>query len=414
MVGLLRLLLGLALVGMIAALVIYFGFSGAGPVPPPNRDLTELDVTEKQELAALGEYVAKAGDCAACHESEDGLALAGGTPMETPMGTIYGTNITPHETFGIASYTPDDLYRVMVYGVAPGGRRLYPAMPYTSYHAISRADVDALYFYLMAQKPVAKPNRDNDLMFPFNLRPLMAFWNVIFRPDPPEQPGLGLAGGDALSVEARGDYLVNTLGHCGECHTPRNIAYAKTDAHLAGNVIEDALAPDITPEGLSERGWTRNDLAQFLSTGLSPQGVMTFRMFPVLSHSTKYLPERDITAVADYLTAGMSKAKPPENNLQAIEQYPLGHQLYVGLCAGCHGSEGQGQPAGSVPMIGNTTLMLDQSINLHRVVNEGIPARQLSGYLRMQEMPAFEHRLSSDELEALSDYLRTRWGGFSE
>ena len=140
MLGFLRIVVGLLLFGMTAAAVVYFGFGGAGPLPPPDRDLTALSDEEEAEMIALGDYVAKAGDCAACHESEDGLALAGGTPMETPTGTIYGTNITPHDTMGIGGYTADDLYRAMVYGIAPGGRRLYPAMPYTSYHAVSRTD----------------------------------------------------------------------------------------------------------------------------------------------------------------------------------------------------------------------------------------------------------------------------------
>ncbi|MFX0546571.1 c-type cytochrome [Roseovarius sp. S1116L3] len=406
----LRILAALVLAGVALAAVIYFGFSGAGPVPSPSRELASLSDTERGEMIAQGAYVAKAGDCAACHESEDGLALAGGTPMETPMGVIYGTNITPHEEYGIGGYSADDLYRVMVYGIAPQGRRLYPAMPYTSYHAVSRADVDALYLYLMAQAPVAKPNRDLEMPFPLNLRPLIAFWNVLFRPDPPEDAGPGLSGGDALGQDRRGDYLVNVLGHCGECHTPRNLAYAKTGAHLAGTVIEGAVAPDITPAGLSQRTWTPDDLSHFLSTGLAPQGVMTFRMFPVLSHSTKYMSERDIDAVTGYLTSNMPRPATPPDDVAAAEAHPEGRKLYVGLCAGCHGTEGAGQPFGSVPMKGNTTLMLQDPLNLHRVIREGIPARRLSGYLRMQEMPAFEHRLSETELEALSDYLRARWG----
>lgn len=405
-----RVLAGLVLLGVIVAVVIFFGFTGAGPVPPASRDLEALDEETRAEMVALGEYVAKAGDCAACHESEDGLALAGGTPMETPMGTVYGTNITPSETHGIGDYSPDDLYRAMVYGIAPGERRLYPAMPYTSYHAVSREDIDALYVYLMAQDPVEKPNRDADMVFPFNIRPLVAFWNLIYRPDPPEEPGPGLSGGDRLADTGRGAYLVDVLGHCGECHTPRNLAFAKTGEHLGGTVIEGAVAPDITPQGLAGRGWTEADLSQFLSTGLSPQGVMTFRMFPVLSHSTKYLPERDIEAVSAYLAQEMPEPSEPPSDPGAIDAHPDGHRLYVGLCAGCHGTNGSGQPSGSVAMVGNTTLMLDNPLNLQRVIREGIPARQLSGHLRMQEMPAFDATLAEAELEDLSGYLRARWG----
>lgn len=411
MLGLLRILAALALLGVVTTLVVYFGLSGAGPVPAASRDLDALTEEERAEMIALGEYVAKAGDCAACHESEDGLALAGGTPMETPMGTIYGTNITPSTEHGIGHYSADDLYRVMVYGVAPFGRRLYPAMPYTSYHAMARDDVDALYLYLMAQEPIDKPDRPHDLAFPFNLRPLMAFWNVLFRPDPPENEPLGLAAGEALEGHARGAYLVEVLGHCGECHTPRNLAYAKTDAHLSGAVIEDSLAPDITPGGLASRGWTPEDLSQFMARGLSPQGVMTFRMFPVLSHSTKYLPERDIAAITGYLTRNMPEPSAPGPDPQAAGRHPEGHRLYMGLCAGCHGADGLGQPYGSVPMVGNTTMMLDDPLNLHRVILEGIPARQLTGHLRMQEMPGFAGRLSEAELRSLSDYLRARFGG---
>jgi len=406
----LRILAGLVLLAVVIAVVVFFGFTGSGPVPPASRDLEALGEEERAELVALGEYVAKAGDCAACHESEDGLALAGGTPMETPMGTVYGTNITPSDTHGIGHYTADDMYRAMVYGIAPGERRLYPAMPYTSYHSVSREDIDALYVYLMAQDPVEKPNKAHEMAFPFNLRPLIAFWNLIYRPDPPEDPGPGLSGGDQLAQDRRGPYLVDVLGHCGECHTPRNLAFAKTDDHLGGTVIEGALAPDITPQGLSTRGWTREDLAQFLSTGLSPQGVMTFRMFPVLSHSTKYLPDRDIEAVVSYLAEEMPEPASPPSDPAAIEAHSEGHRLYMGLCAGCHGGDGQGQPFGSVPMVGNTTLMLDNPLNLHRVIREGIPARHLSGHLRMQEMPAFDTMLEDRELDALSRYLRDRWG----
>ncbi|MEQ8291199.1 MAG: c-type cytochrome [Roseovarius sp.] len=407
---LLRILAGLVLLGLVTGLVIFFGFTGAGPVPPASRDLEALDEEAEAEMYALGEYVAKAGDCAACHESEDGLSFAGGTPMETPMGTVYGTNITPSETNGIGNYTADDMYRAMVYGIAPGERRLYPAMPYTSYHAVSRADIDALYVYLMAQDPVEKPNRPAEMVFPFNLRPLIAFWNLIYRPDPPEDPGPGLSGGEDLAEDRRGPYLVDVLGHCGECHTPRNLAFAKTDDHLGGTVIEGAVAPDITPQGLARRGWTRENLGQFLSTGLSPQGVMTFRMFPVLSHSTKYLPARDIEAVATYLAEDMPDPASPPSEPAAVDAHPEGHGLYMGLCAGCHGSEGEGQPFGSVAMVGNTTLMLDNPLNLQRVIREGIPARSLSGHLRMQEMPAFEATLEDSELEALTEYLRDRWG----
>jgi len=406
----LAIILGLVATGFGIALVVYVLFTGPGDVPPSEIDFAALDPERHAELVDAGEYVAKAADCAACHESDDGLALAGGTPMETPMGTIYGTNITPSQDNGIGDYTPDDLYRAMVYGIAPGGRHLYPAMPYTSYHAMSRADVDALYAYLMDQEPVARPNKVPELVPPFNARPLLAFWNLVFRPAPPSDPSSLTGEGVADGIE-RGAYLVDVLGHCGECHTPRNIAFAKTDDHLGGEVIEGALAPDLSPGALARRGWTRPDLVQFLQTGLSPQGVMTFRMFPVLSHSTKYLSGEDIKVIVAYLAQDMPTPSPPTEDSDAAAEYPQGHELYLGLCAGCHGPDGTGQPYGSVPMEGNTTLMLENDLNLRRIISEGIPARHLSGYLRMQEMPAFGATLSDAEMTDLTNYLRARWGG---
>ncbi|WP_226781667.1 c-type cytochrome [Oceaniglobus trochenteri] len=406
-------LAGLLALVVILAGVVYVAFTGPGDIPPASRDLANLSREDRAQMEEAGEYVARAGDCVACHKSPDGLALAGGTAMETPVGSIFGSNITPSRDHGIADYSADDLYRAMVYGITPDGGHLYPAMPYTSYHAISRADSDALWVWLMAQDPIERPNRPAELIFPFNLRPLVAFWNLIFRSDPPDQPVAGLTGADTGNDPvARGRYLVEVLGHCGECHTPRNLAYArKPDAHLQGTVIEDALAPDITPGALARRGWNAADLEDFLAEGLSPQGVMTFRMFPVLSHSTKYLSPEDVSAVAAYLTEGAPAPAPPAPNDGALTDNAPGHALYLGLCAGCHGAEGQGQPFGSVPLRGNTSAMFDDPLNLVRIIREGIPARHLTGYQRMQEMPAFADRLNDDELAALVNYLRQRWGG---
>lgn len=410
----LKVIVALGVLGVCAVLVVYFAFTGAGVVPPPSRDLAQMSPAETAQMRKSGRHVVDAGDCAACHSSTDGLSLAGGTAMETPMGTLYGTNITPDERTGIANYTAEDLYRVMVYGIAPGGRHLYPAMPYVSYHAISRADVDALWVWLMAQNPVERANKPTEMMFPFNIRPAVAFWNLIYRPDPPETAVAGLTDNDAIDPIARGEYLVDVLGHCSECHTPRNALFAKKkNEHLKGNVIENAYSPDISPEGLAARGWSRETLAQFLSIGVSPEGVMTLGMFPVLSHSTKYLPKDDIDAITAYLVDGMPDAHPPVPDLAALDDHPQGHSTYLGLCAGCHGADGEGQPHSSVPMKGNTTLMFDDPINLIRVVNEGIEARALAKGERMQEMPAFAHRLSDGEMAELANYLRQRWGGKS-
>lgn len=389
------------------AILVYFVFTGPGDIPAATVNLADLTDEERAELVEKGRYVARAADCDACHKSRDGVALAGGLPMESPFGTLYGTNITPSDAHGIGGWTADDLYRAMVYGINPDGSHLYPAMPYTSYHYMTRADIDALFAYLMAQRPIDKPDREPDLAFPFNIRPAIAFWNLLYRPSDRRLPQVA-----GKSDEwHRGRYLVDAAGHCGECHTPRNLAFARTDEYLKGEILEGALAPDISPVGLARRGWTDDDLASFMKIGLAPQGTMTFRMYPVLNHSTKYLSDRDIDAMVAYLMDGTDRAGPQKVTPSPAEGFEEGRRLYVGLCAGCHGSNGEGQPHASVPLDTNTTAMLDNPINLVRIIREGVPARSLAGGERMQEMPAFGDRLSDQELAALVNYLRVRWGG---
>lgn len=420
---------------LIAVIVVYAVFTGPGEIPPATVDFARLGDQERRDLVARGRYVSQTADCVACHKSEDGLSFAGGLPMETPFGTIYGTNVTPSPTHGIGGWSADDLYRALVWGINPDGSRLYPAMPYMSYHYMTRADVDALWVFLMDQPAVDKPDRAHDLAFPFNIRPALAFWNLLFRPDDRTLPDIS---GKSESWH-RGRYLVDVLGHCGECHTPRNIAYAKkSDQHLKGEIIENAESPDITAAGLVARGWTPRDLASFLKIGLAPQGTMTFRMFPVLNHSTKYLIDDDLAAMVTYLLDGADERGAAGRNVaprdggapaaatasaettgastrsgqRASETADhAGRRLYMGLCAGCHGPDGEGRPHASVPMATNTTAMLENPLNLVRIVREGVPEHSLANRERMQAMPAFADVLSHEETAQLVNYLRLRWGG---
>lgn len=422
---------------LLAVIVVYVAFTGPGEIPPATVNFARLGDQERRDLVARGRYVSQTADCVACHKSEDGLSFAGGLPMEAPFGTIYGTNVTPSRAHGIGRWSADDLYRALVWGINPDGSQLYPAMPYTSYHYMMRADVDALWVFLMDQPAVDKPDRPNDLAFPFSFRPALAFWNLLFRPDDRTLP---VASGKS-DTWYRGRYLVDVLGHCGECHTPRNVAYAKkADQHLKGEIIENAQAPDITVAGLAARGWTPRDLASFLKIGLAPQGTMTFRMYPVLNHSTKYLTDGDLAAMVTYLFDGTDGGVAPGGNValrsggapaagaaptETIGASPRsaqqmrdtsdhpGRRLYMGLCAGCHGPDGEGRPHASVPLATNTTAMLDNPLNLVRIIREGVPEHSLANRERMQAMPAFAELLSHEETAQLVNYLRVRWGGRS-
>ena len=192
--------------------------------------------------AARGKYLALLGDCAGCHTQAHGPAFAGGLPFNTPFGTIYATNITPDTDTGIGKWSADDFHRAITEGIAPGGKHLYPALPYIYFHRLSRGDTDDLFAYLHTLKPVHQPPTPNKLMFPFNLRFGMIFWNwLFFDKTPPAIPA------NASADWKRGEYLVNGLGHCAACHTPKNLLFGdETSRPLAGGLVDNWYAPDIT------------------------------------------------------------------------------------------------------------------------------------------------------------------------
>ncbi|MDR2297486.1 MAG: cytochrome c [Comamonas sp.] len=395
-----------AVLGVLVAGGMYLYGSASGDVPPATVDFAKLGPQEFDTLYKRGEQVFRGGDCAACHSSpQTGAELAGGVPMVTPMGTLYGTNISPSKEHGIGNWTADDLYRAVAAGMAPGRKNLYPAMPYASYHQITRADVDALWVWLMKQPAVEVANKPSEMSFPFNIRPAVAMWNVLNRPAAKEFD-------ISMDELVRGKYLVDVLGHCAECHSPRTKAtFAMDGSHyLEGNTIEGSYAPALTPDALSERGWTKDDLVKFFRTGVSPQGVMTFRMSSVLEHSTSRMPEADVRAMAAYLTQNREMPGPKVKAAEG-QTSVKGENLYLGLCAGCHGAQGQGQPHSSVPMSTNTTAMFPTPINLIRVIREGVHERDLAQGERMQTMPAYADKLSNEEMADLVNYMRQTWGG---
>ncbi|TEO52004.1 c-type cytochrome [Pseudomonas aeruginosa] len=361
-------------------------------------------------LVKRGEYLARAADCMACHTAEGGAPFAGGLPIQSPFGTIYGTNITPDKEHGIGAYSADEFFAALTEGKRKDGAYLYPAMPYTSYHMIEREDADAIYAYLMAQEPIARPAPQTSLSFPFNVRMGLAGWNLLYGKSVRLQPEEGRS-----EAWKRGQYMVEVLGHCGECHTPRNLAGAlEQDKRLSGGLLNGYLAPSLLPGDLAARGWTQPDLASFLKHGMSAQGSMFNEMFPVVHHSTQHLDDSDLAAMATYL---LGDQPPPAKVVQALPEAQLndsgkrGRQQYLNVCAGCHGGEGEGKPHIAVAMNGNTTLRLQDPRNLLRVIEDGIVEQQFTGFERMQPMPGFAGKLDDEQLTDLLNYLRQTWGG---
>jgi mono/diheme cytochrome c family protein len=360
------------------------------------------------EQVARGKYLARVADCAACHTAPGGAPMAGGAVLESEFGLLYGSNITPDPEHGIGRWSADDFYKAMHDGTAPGARQLYPAMPYTSYRAMPREDVDAIYAYLMQLQPVKQANRRADLRFPYNMRFGLFFWKLVFLED--ELP----AASTGQSPQwVRGRYVGNVLGHCAECHTPRGFAgQMRLDKQLTGASLGHWIAPDITPKGLADRGWTEADLAGFLKTGIAPQGSAYTEMHMVVSLSTQHLTEADLLAMVRFLTGDNAlPPQPAKEDQAAADKLETGRQTYLNMCAGCHGRDGEGRPHVAVAMAGNSTLRLADPNNLLISTLHGLPAQQFPGLERMQDMPGFAHQLGDAELAELTNYLRLRFGG---
>ena len=324
--------------------------------------------------------------------------------MASGFGTIYATNITPDPDDGIGRWSAEDFWRALHDGIRRDGQQLYPAMPYTSYRGMTRSDADALYAYVMQLLPMKVANRGTELNFPFNIRLGMLGWNALFLHD--SLPAVSAGSSPAWQ---RGRYLVNVLGHCGECHTPRGIAgEMELSRALTGFALSRVAAPDITPAGLASRGWTAAGLRAYLGRGLAGQGSAFGDMHPVIMLSTRNLTAEDLEAVAIYLIGDDPPPPaplPPAAATESAAASAAGRMSYVALCAGCHGLDGNGMPNTVVAMRNNSTLRLADPRNLIVAMLDGIGAENFPHHASMQAMPGFSDKLSDAEAAALANYL---------
>lgn len=401
----------LALLALLALGSVFFGLFERSVVA---KDVDQpLSADQMKTLAVRGAYVAVAADCYACHTAKGGAPWAGGLPFTTPFGTIYATNISPDKEHGIGNWTRAEFHRAVRDGVGKGDTHLYPAMPYASYRLMTAEDVDAVYAYLMSRAPMKVANKPNALNFPFNIRRVLTFWNLVNLPA--DMPPLDTARSEIWN---RGRYVVDALGHCGECHTPRNIMQGmKANEYLKGAVLEGIVAPDISKDGLARMGFDPVLLPAFMKSGISAQGAMTNQMFEVVHFSTQYMTDDDLAALSAYLFDLDKLPDKPASPTQpkpvavAPELATAARGNYLALCSGCHGIEGQGIPHVVVPLSTNASLRLASARNLIHTVLNGIPAQHFPGLERMQPMPGFKDQLDDRQVADLANWLRAQWGG---
>ena len=362
-----------------------------------------------------GEYLARAGDCVACHTARGGEPFAGGLDMKTPFGTIYTPNITPDPETGIGKWSADDFWRALHDGRSRDGSLLYPAFPYPSYTKITRADADAIYGYIWSLKPVRRRNTPHDMQFPYNQRKLLFGWRALYF-----EPGVFTQHAGETAEWNRGAYLVQGLGHCDACHTSRNLLGATVkDKELAGGLIplQDWYAPSLTSNREAGLGqWDIDDVVTLLRTGISKRGVVFGPMAQVVHDSLQYLTESDTQAMAVYLKS-LAQGGTPDDPLQirptegqSKASFEAGAKIYDAQCKSCHGAGGLGVPPMYPPLANNQAISMEFSVNPIRMVLFGGFPPATRGNLRPFGMPPFASLLSDQGVADVVTYIRQSWG----
>jgi mono/diheme cytochrome c family protein len=399
-----RIILGvvsLLLVVVIGGLVLTWH-----PAIPPISALSGAAVDER--VLRLGAELAAIGNCDDCHVANSGTPYAGGRSIPTPFGTIFSSNISPDAATGVGTWSEAAFRRAMRDGVDREGRELYPAFPYDHFTKATDDDIHALYIYLMAQPPVRNAIPPNDLTFPFNFRPIVAGWKLLFLREARLEPD------SSKSAEwNRGRYLVEGLGHCGACHTPRNVlgAEKKNSAYSGGNA-EGWNAPPLNSYTVAAQPWTADQLAEYLSTGWHRlHGAAAGPMTDVTRNLGQASPQ-DVRAISAYVASLSSTSGSPREAVPPKRENPVANAssevaaIYTGACANCHNDRNDVGPSKALPLSVSSAVRQAASANTIRVVLGGIPSLSdaPSAY-----MPAFGGMLTDEQIESLAAYVRARY-----
>jgi mono/diheme cytochrome c family protein len=373
-------------------------------------------------LLARGEYLTKAADCVACHTVPGSdQQFAGGVAFKLPFGTIYSSNITADPVTGIGGWSDEDFVRAVREGVRKDGQHLYPAFPYTSYTALSRVDVLAIKAYLLSLPAVPRPNQANDLGFPFNQRWAMGFWNAAFF-----KSQRFVANPSQSAQWNSGAYLATALGHCAECHTPRNLGFGlEHGKELAGAELQGWRAYNITSDaehGIG--GWSEAEIGAYIKTGHA-QGHASASgpMGEAVEHSLQFLTDEDVGSLVSYLRSVAARQGPkpisidpkPAPVVASTEAGPgadaagtLGRNLFEGACASCHQWNGQGQQTSYAALVGTRGVNDVQGANVTQAILQGTKMRVAANDVFM---PAFGAAYSDAEVSALANYVIGQFGG---
>ncbi|ADO41503.1 c-type cytochrome [Ketogulonicigenium vulgare] len=382
------------------------------------------------DLVERGRYVAVAADCAACHTNhEEGLEWAGGYVLDTPMGQMISTNITPSVEFGIGGWTEAQFERAVRHGVAPGLHMIYPGMPYADYARISDEDISALYAFIMSEiEPIDQaPALQTSLAFPFNIRYVMAGWNLLFGHNQPFDAATTQPGG-----ADRGEYLVTALAHCNTCHSPRNILMAEGGPFLSGGNVGGWDVPNITSDPISGiGGWSDEEIVQYLRQGNAHgKAQAAGPMAEAVSYSLQYLNDDDLQAIAAFLrtvppvrtegqdvpsfafrdpdTLALMNPDGTVGAVPAVTPNPEGEQLFLSSCANCHGADARGTDDFYYPsLVNNAATSGTSAANLVMVISSGLQRETEEDYFFM---PAYAGQWTSQQIADVANYVLQSYG----
>jgi mono/diheme cytochrome c family protein len=419
-----RLLLTLLAIVLIA----FFGALGYALVPTHTRPIASSQ-SPHSDAASIerGRYLAVAADCTACHTAPDGKPFAGGLALDSPLGAIYSSNVTPDKDSGIGKFTLDDFDRAVRHGIDDEGVTLYPAMPYPSYARMSDEDIAALYDYFMhGVAPASSSAHANGIPWPLSIRWPLAIWRKLFAPSPDAPPFNASRYTDP--VVARGAYLVEGPGHCGTCHTPRAVTLQEkalddsSSVFLSGGQrIGGWTAVNLrgnSADGLGD--WSKEDIVATLRTARnSQQAVVGPPMNDVVVHSTQFLSDGDLQAIAAYLKTltpspgdrSTFAANPATAAaLAAGHEANRGAELYVDNCAACHRTNGEGSSKALPKVAGNSSVLAEDPSSLISLVLAGSSLPATAAAPSPLGMPGFGWRLTNTEVAELLTFIRSSWG----
>lgn len=402
-------------------------FSGTNSVLSESRaEMPDVPSSElngrTEDKAERGRYLATVSNCMTCHTAKNGKPFAGGVKFETPFGSIYSSNITQDVETGIGSWALEDFRTAMRKGVNRDGKHLYPVFPYTAYTKMSDQDIEAIYAYLITIDSVSSPKTPHEVRFPYNINMLLAVWKMLYLDEGP------LPINKAQSEQwNRGAYLAEGAGHCGMCHTPRNfLGGQQLEKAYTGGVFTDHVksgderswsATNLTQSSRGLAAWSKQDLIDYLTTGISKRAITFGPMNDVIMNSTRHLTAGDADALASYLMS-LPANEQPIGDVASKEIIASGNALYTVHCGTCHlptglGAEGKGGNIGAdlgVPLAGSSVVQAhDPSSLINNILWGGdVPARPFNSGRR--EMTPFALKMTDEEIAKLASYIRTAWG----